>query len=113
MNKEYLNTWNFDLNVYYGYMWDNDTLDKYRERMEKYYDRINKYMISKKTKNLIFEHGAYNMNVDNVQLSDKYELHIFLNDSKMVLITLEEMINNNIQLRYDRKYHCIHFTNIY
>ena len=39
---EYLNTWNYDLKLYYRYNWDSDKLDKAMDKMEKYYTRIKK-----------------------------------------------------------------------
>ena len=100
---------NYDLREYYRKRWDGDTLDKYRERMEKYYNRIQKYLAKYKTKSLVYEDGCYNMGVIGVELTDMYELHIFLENGKPLRFTLEDLIEYNRQLRYDAKYHTISF----
>ena len=41
----YKNTWNYELNKYYRRHWDNETIDKARERLERYYERIAKYIV--------------------------------------------------------------------
>ena len=60
------------------------------------------------------EHGAYNMNVLGVSLDAEYHLRIVLGEKlrgvdRVYSIDLEEVIDDNIQLRYDRKYHTIYF----
>ena len=100
---------NYDLREYYRINWSNEVLYKYRERMEKYYARIQKYIGKYKTKKLIYEDGCYNMDVIGVELTDMYELHIFLGNSKPLRFTLEDLIEYGRQLRYDAKYHTISF----
>lgn len=104
---------NNKLRDYYRIGYDSDTMYKYRERMEKYHDRIDKYILKYKTKELVFEHGCYNMNVLMADLTGNYELVLYLGDNKHVIIDLRSMIENDIQMRYDRKYHTIYFPNMY
>ena len=60
---EYLNTWNCDLKSYYGYHWNSNKLDNARDKMEKYYTRIKKYINKYKTKNIACRSGVkYNNN---------------------------------------------------
>ena len=109
--KTYENTFNFELRDFYGYNWRTSVLDKYRERMESYYHRITKYLMKYKTKPLIYSDGCYNDQVCKVTLSPLYELHLHLLSNKIIRVTLEDMIHNNVQLRYDPKYHEIHYIN--
>ena len=109
--KNYENTFNFELRDFYGYNWRTSVMDKYRERMESYYKRITKYLAKYKTKPLIYSDGCYNDQVCKVTLSNYYELHLHLLSNKIVRVTLEDIIHNNVQLRYDSKYHEIHFIN--
>ena len=111
----YKNTWNYELNKYYRRHWDNETIEKARERLERYYERIAKYITKFKKKELILEHGAYNMNVLGVSLDAEYHLRIVLGEKikgvdRVYNIDLEEVIDDNRQLRYDRKYHTIYFV---
>ena len=101
--------WNSDLREYYRINWDSATLDKYRERMERYYNRILNYLVKYKTKELTYEDGCYNMNVVGVELTNMYELHIYLGNGKPLRFTLEDLIEYNRQLRYNSKYHTISF----
>ena len=109
---EYLNTWNCDLKSYYGYHWNSNKLDNARDKMEKYYTRIKKYINKYKTKELTFEHGFFNMNVVDVSLTDMYKLVIFLGDGKMIKINLVNIIEYNVNMRYDNKHHSIYFLNL-
>lgn len=111
----YKNTWNYELNKYYRRHWDNETIDKARERLERYYERIAKYIVKFKKKELILEHGAYNMNVLGVSLDAEYHLRIILGEKlrgvdRVYSIDLEDILDDNTQLRYDRKYHTIYFV---
>ena len=109
---EYLNTWNCDLKSYYGYHWNSNKLDNARDKMEKYYTRIKKYINKYKTKELTFEHGCFNMNVVDVSLTDMYKLVIFLGDGKKINIDLVSIIEYDVKMRYDNKYHSIYFLNL-
>ena len=109
---EYLNTWNYDLKSYYGYNWDSDKLYKGRDRIEKYYTRIKKYIGKYKTKELTFEHGCFNMNVVDVALTDMYKLVIFLGDGKMIKINLVNIIEYDVKMRYDNTHPSIYFLNL-
>ena len=109
MNDMYKNTWNMDLRKYYNREWSTDILDKARERMEKYHERIVKYITKYKTKDLIFENGAYNMNVTYVDMDKDYIMTIFLGDGFKVKIDLCDIIEDNLQMRYDRKCNSIYF----
>ena len=95
----YKNTWNYELNKYYRRHWDNETIDKARERLERYYERIAKYITKFKKKELILEHGAYNMNVLGVSLDAEYHLRIVLGEKirgvdRVYSIDLEEVIDD-------------------
>ena len=101
--------WNNEIRAHYGRIWESETLNKYRERMEKYASRIEKYLVKYKTKELTYEDGCYNMNVVGVELTDMYELHIYLGNDKPLSFDLEDLITYNRQLRYNAKYHTISF----
>ena len=103
---------NNELRRYYRIGYNSDIMYKYRGRMEKYHDRIHNYILKYATKELIFEHGCYNMNVNLADLTGNYELVLYLGDGKRVIIDLREMIEKDIQMRYDRKYHTIYFINL-
>ena len=112
MERTYLDTWNVQLKDYYRIGYKRDILNKYRGRLESYMERIDKYLVKYKTKPLIFEHGAYNMKVDTAELTDMYELILYLSDGHRVRIDLRESIENDIKMRYDSKYHTIYFINL-
>ena len=107
--KDMSYVWNNEIRAHYGRIWESELLNKYRKRMEKYATRIEKYIGKYKTKKLIYEDGCYNMDVIGVELTDMYELHIFLGNNKPIRIDLEDLIIYHRQLRYDSKYHCISF----
>jgi hypothetical protein len=109
----YRDTWNQELRKHYRIGYDGETIYKYRDRMESYYQRILKYMGKYKSKKLIFEHGCYNMDVKAVELTDMYELRLTLGNGVPVRLDLRTMIEDNVQMRYDTKYHAIHFINTY
>lgn len=113
MENNYMNTWNSELRQYYRRSWDSETIDKYRNRMEKMYDRIKKYMTKYKTKKCIFEYGCFNMDIVNVELSELYVLNIKLGDGKNIRLNLETVIDYNVNMRYDVKCNSVYFTNIY
>ena len=113
MNDMYKCTWNSQLRDYYRIGYKGYIIDKYRTRLESYIERIDKYLVKYKTKPLIFEDGAYNMRVMIAELTVMYELILYLEDGHRVRIDLREAIEDDIKLRYDRKYHTIYFENLY
>ena len=52
------------------------------------------------------------MNVVDVALTDMYKLVIFLGDGKKIKIDLVSIIEYNVKMRYDNKYHSIYFLNL-
>ena len=100
----------FELNDYYGYIWDYETIDDAQIKMEKMKERIDKYLVRYKKKELIAEHGCLNYKVLDAELTENYELKIYwdLNDRSLyTTITLKDVINKDYYFKYDRKYHTL------
>ena len=99
----------YELNAYYGYNWNDSTIYNAISKIEKLKERIDKYLLRFKTKNLICENGCLNYKGLNSELTENYELIIYWDndDSIYTTITLEDIINKNYYFKYDRKYHTL------
>ena len=100
----------YELNNYYGYNWNSDVICEAIIKLEKLKERMDKYLLRFKTKELICEYGGLNYKALNAELTENYELIIYwdLNDCSIYSkITLEDVINKNYYFVYDRKYHIL------
>ena len=100
----------YEIKQYYGHYWNDSTIHSAISKIEKLKERVDKYLLRYKTKQLIGENGCLNYHIVNVELTENYELIIrwdLNDDSLYTKITLEDIINKNYYFQYDRKYHIL------
>lgn len=94
------------------YKIDYFTLEEYKEKLNKLYNRTLNYLTYRKTKNLIIENGCSNYELLEVTYTGE-ELNFYILDehTKDIILfeslTIEDIHNKNYIFKYDRKYHTL------